>query len=155
MREGCEEVGGGTGLFRSRGLVSHAQGLDFIRSTRGEEACDPGSRRGLCVCVYVCVCGCVCAHKRAEAELDPQPHPGGSGIGIKGYGGRGGGPGTSHIGLPPLPDSPGPLKKQSVLPQGKHGSLMVFLCVLKLRCLPVLSLIGLELFMFLFYGCRA
>ena len=55
MREGCEEVGGATGLFRSRGLVSHAQGLDFIRSTRGEEACDPGSRRGLCVCVCVCV----------------------------------------------------------------------------------------------------
>ena len=54
----------------------------------------------------------------------------------------GGGPGTSHIGLPPLPDNLGPLKKQSVLPQGKHGSLMVFPCVLKLRCLPVLSLIG-------------
>ena len=154
MREGCEEVGGATGLFRSRGLVRHAQGLDFIRSTRGEEACDPGSRRGLCVCVCVCVCARVRAHthKRAEAELDPQPHPGGSGIGIKGCGGRGGGPGTSHIGLPA---SPGPLKQQSVLPQGKHGSLMVFLCVLKLRCLPVLSLIGLELFMFLFYGCRA
>jgi len=78
----------------------------------------------VCVCMCVCVCVCVCAHKRAEAELDPQPHPGGSGIGIKGCGGRGGGPGTSHIGLPPLPDSPGPLKKQSVLPQGKHGSLM-------------------------------
>ena len=51
MREGCQEVGGGTGLFRSRGLVSHARRLDFIRSTRGEETCDPGSRRGLCVCV--------------------------------------------------------------------------------------------------------
>ena len=66
MREGCEEVGGATGLFRSRGLVSHAQGLDFIRSTRGEEACDPGSRRGLCVCV------CVCARARTHTSRQKQ-----------------------------------------------------------------------------------
>lgn len=94
-------------------------------------------------CVYVCV------QKQSWTMAPPR----GLLVGMKGCGGRSGGPGPPTLASlppPPLPDSFGPLKKQSSLPQRKHESLMVFLCVLKLRCLPVFSLIGLELFMFLF-----
>ena len=67
---GRQEVGGGTGLFRSRGLVSMLR--DWISSeVQGERRpVIPGVEED-CVCV-----------------LDPQPHPRGSSIGIKGCGGR-------------------------------------------------------------------